>query len=217
MNCFVHAALGLAVGVATVTTANAQCVKAADGSGMQCQTLYAGQTIDTGWVCVEIVGDNLVVTYETTEGSCWELTEAHLWVGADLADMPQTRKGNPKIGNFPHNSGDITGATTHSFSVPLEVLGFSCPADDKMYYVAAHAALRCDNGDGSYQTETGWADGSRFVERGAWGTFFNVTLTCDCGGVNPPTDPTCDSRPAFSTSTRTMTATATSTAGAGRI
>jgi hypothetical protein len=194
MNCFVHAALGLVVGTATATTANAQCVQTEDGSAYQCQTLFAGQTIDAGAVCVEIVGSDLVVTYETT--GCWELTEAHAWVGDNIGDMPQTRKGNPKIGNFPHNSGDITGETFHSFAIPLADLGFSCPGDDTTYFVAAHAALRCDNGDGTYQTETGWADGSRFVERGAWGTFFSVILTCDCN-VTPPSDPECETAFAF--------------------
>ena len=30
-----------------------------------------------------------------------------------------SKKGNPKIGNFTYNAGDITGYTSHSFSVPL--------------------------------------------------------------------------------------------------
>lgn len=174
----------------TTTPGFAQCVATADGSGVQTQTLYAGQTIEAGTVSVEVVGTDLVVTYNTSGG--WELVETHLWVGNDLADMPQTRQGNPKIGNFPYNSGDITGSTSYSISVPLAVLGFSCPSDDADYYVAAHAALRKPDGAGGYQTETGWADGSRFVERGMWGTFFAITLTCECGPNEPPPEPTCE-------------------------
>ncbi|MHC4852665.1 MAG: hypothetical protein ACYTF5_11655 [Planctomycetota bacterium] len=145
-------------------------------TGEQCQTLFAGQTIDAGTVCAKVVGSNLEITFDTIGG--WELTQAHLWVGDNLAAMPQTRKGNPKIGNFPHNSGDITGKTSHSFSVPLTSLAFSCPGPNKTYYVAAHAALRKETIDGGYQTETGWAAGSRFVDRGSWATFFSIVLTC---------------------------------------
>jgi hypothetical protein len=77
--------------------ANAQCV-AVDG-GVQTQTLFAGQTIDIGTVTMEVVDDNLEVTFQADLG--WQLQETHLWVGTNLADMPQTRKGSPKIGNFP--------------------------------------------------------------------------------------------------------------------
>ena len=156
------------------------CVSTSDGSGIQTQTLYAGQTIDAGTVTVQVVNNNLEVTYATTGG--WEIVETHLWVGDDLTNMPQTRKGNPKVGNFPYHSDDITGATSYTTSIPLAVLGFSCPTADSTYYIAAHAALRKSNGSGGYQTETGWADGDRFVDRGAWGTFFTIVLTCDCNG-----------------------------------
>ena len=62
--------------------------------------------------------------------------------------------------------------------------------------MAGHAAVRKDNGDGTYQTETGWGNGDRFVDRGNWGTFSSVTLTCDCGGGDP--DPgTCETAFAF--------------------
>jgi hypothetical protein len=164
--------------LAAPMTVLAQCVKTEDGSGVQSVELLAGQTILAGTVNVEVVGENLEVTFATTDG--WELTEAHLWAGDDLADMPQTKKGNPKIGNFPHKSGDITGSTSHTFQVPLAELEFSCPGEDKSYFIAAHAALRKPDGSGGYQTETGWADGDRFVEKGSWATYFSVVLTCEC-------------------------------------
>jgi hypothetical protein len=159
------AALGLLLAVAPA--ANAQCVTAVNGQTAEyCSTLFAGQTIDAGTVCSSVNNDNLDVTFTTTGG--WELEEAHLWAGTQLSDMPQTKKGNPKIGNFPYNSGDITGATSHTFSVALLGLGFSCPGDDVTYILAAHAALRKDNGDGTFQTETGWGDGPNIVDRGSW-------------------------------------------------
>ena len=88
-----------------------------NGQQTACVTLYAGQDIDAGTVCYEIIGDNLLVTYSTTGG--WELTEAHFWSGCAADGYPSTPKGNPKIGNFPYNAGDITGATVYSFSVDL--------------------------------------------------------------------------------------------------
>ncbi|NOQ13994.1 MAG: hypothetical protein GQ583_05870, partial [Methyloprofundus sp.] len=69
---------------------HAVSVATEDVSGIQTQILYAGQDIEVGTVTTEIVGENLVVTYNTTGG--WELNETQLWVGNDLAEMPQTRQ-----------------------------------------------------------------------------------------------------------------------------
>lgn len=147
-------------------------------AGDSCVTLYAGQTIDAGEVCVTVQDDDLFIEYATFDG--WELTEAHAWIGQDLADMPQTRNGNPKIGNFPYNSGDIAGMTAYEFVVPLELLGGEPYVCDQEFLVAAHAALQKPTGiDDEYQTETGWGDGMPIVDRGSWATYFTVTLTCD--------------------------------------
>ncbi|NOQ13735.1 MAG: hypothetical protein GQ583_04545 [Methyloprofundus sp.] len=159
--------------------AHAASMATEDGSGIQTQILYAGQTTEVGTVTTEVVGENLVVTYNTIGG--WELNETQLWVGNDIADMPQTRQGNPKIGNFPYkNEGEFVDPTSYSIEIPLNILGFICPVADTEYFVAAHATVQLIDGAGSViQTETAWADGDRFVERGMWGTFFTITLTCD--------------------------------------
>lgn len=168
------------------------------GENQTCTPLYAGQTIDAGTVCTSVENGSdfgssyLLVEYTTTDG--WELTEAHLWAGLTLSDMPQTRKGAPKIGNFPDNSGDIAGQTTHTFRVLLSSLaGSEAELCDQVLYVAAHAALRKDLGGGSYQTETGWGDGPTFVSRGTWATYFAINLMC--GESGPP--PEVDSETAF--------------------
>jgi len=151
-----------------------------------CSDLLAGQFTDAGDVCVKVDGSDLVVTYATTNG--WQLTEAHLFVGTSLAQMPQTRTGNPKIGNFPFNSGDITGAVTHEFRVPLSTWGLTgseTQCNDLGLIVAAHAALRKDNGNGTFQTETGWGAGARMVDKGSWATYFGLTLKCRDDVVNP--------------------------------
>lgn len=144
-----------------------------------CTELMAGQSTDAGSVCATVDGDYLKVTY-TTEGG-WQLTESHLWVGTQWSQMPQTRTGNPKIGNFPYNSGPLNGATTYTVSVDLRNFGLNssmttCQALN--LFVAAHAALRKPNGDGTYQTETGWGDGVSLVQRGSWAEGFAITINC---------------------------------------
>jgi len=165
-----------------------------DGNG--CYNLYAGQTIDAGDVCFAVDGGTLTVTYTTYGG--WQLTEAHLWVGEVQDGYPHAKNGNPKIGNFPYNSGSITGATSYSFSVPLgsvqsfidlDNLDASCGKSGTIYGMA-HAALRKVDGSGNVvQTETGWSQGEGAVQKGSWATRSVITLsvTCDTPPPPPPT------------------------------
>ncbi len=138
-------------------------------------------------------GDALRITYATRDG--WELTEAQLWVGSRIGELPQTTSWNPTPGKFPHKAA-FGGATTHTFSIPLSSpeLNFSCPGDDSIYCVAAHAALRKRVG----QTETGWSEGSRLTAKGNWATFSTVTLTCLCSVENAfPAGPSCNTAFAY--------------------
>ena len=184
-----------------VSNVHAQCVSV-DG-GVQTQALYAGQTLDIGTVSVEVLDTNLVVTYQTDSG--WQLSETHLWVGDDLSDMPQTRKGSPKIGNFPYASGTLSGSSVHVETVPLSVIGFNCPSTDQEYYIAAHAAVqRVDSSGSVVQSETAWSDGSRYVERGMWGTYSSTVLTCDCDGSKPPVEGSCETAFAYSGGTNVV-------------
>lgn len=155
--------------------------------GSECQPLTAGQHIEAGEVCTEVQGTNLAVTYNMLNE--WELIEAHLWAGLDLTQMPANRRGNPKIGNFPYVTGDITGATSYTFTVPLETAFGSEEPCDVTGLLAGHAAVRKDNGDGSgYQTETGWIEGEQIIERGSWAMFSSVEFTCPVDVAPPPPD-----------------------------
>lgn len=167
-----------------------EIIKTSDGSAVQTTTFYAGQTIDAGNVSFEVVGDDLVISYLPEGG--WDLVETHLWIGDDLANMPQTRQGNPKIGNFPYTQNPV--------QIPLNVLGFSCPSADKNFYVAAHAAVQLTDGSGNVtQTETAWSDGDRFVQKGMWGTFTTITLSCVIEEEpTPPTAGNCETAFAYS-------------------
>jgi hypothetical protein len=153
-----------------------------------CVTLYAGQSIDVGTVCVAVdasvdtsveCGEGatgaLEVTY-TTEGG-WTLVETHLAVGDELSDIPTNRHGNPTIGLFPYASGDISGATTQTFVVPLCELGMD-GADDVCEpvtaFLAAHAVVSQGEGEA---TETAWGDGEA-LGGGSWAEAFSVDLEC---------------------------------------
>jgi hypothetical protein len=58
-------------------------------------------------------------------------------------------------------------------------------------YLAAHAALEKDLGDGGVQTETGWGGGDQITEGGSWAQFFNLELTCE-GEEEPPEELDCE-------------------------
>ncbi len=154
-----------------------------------CTELMAGQSTDAGSVCATVDGDFLQVTYATADG--WELTETHLWAGTQWSQMPQTRTGNPKIGNFPYNSGSLSGATTYTVSIDLREFGLNssmtaCQAVN--LFIAAHAAVRKGNGDGTYQTETAWGDGVSLVARGSWAEGFAITINCYDDTPPPPVE-----------------------------
>jgi len=176
--------------------AQAAAVLSVSSGADGCYDLLAGQTIDAGDVCYAVDGDSLMVTY-ITEGS-WELTEAQLWVGENQDGYPMSKKGNPKIGNFPYNAGDITGAATHTFYVPLgsvqtlfdlDNLNAHC-GQSVTIYALAHASVQLVDGNGNVvQTETGWSDGERAVDRGSWATrtVIDLSVTCDGTGPGPST------------------------------
>jgi hypothetical protein len=143
-------------------------------------TLYAGQHIDIGTVRVAVNGDQLKVTYDTTDG--WELTAMHLWVGDDMATMPQTNKGNPKVGHFPYTHFS-EGMTSYSHYIPLADIGFACPSADAGFYMAAQADVQKEIAQDTWQTEGAWSDGPTWVTRGNWMTYSTITLSCDCGEI----------------------------------
>ncbi|MCC5880827.1 MAG: hypothetical protein JJU03_13145 [Idiomarina sp.] len=135
-----------------------------------CQTLYAGQNIPAGSVCVSNDADYLTVEYKVD--APWDLTEVHLFVGNSITEAPQTRSGNPQIGLFPYSATVSGGA--YSFVLPMGDFG-DCDAD---LVVAAHAVVAKEGSNGSLQTETGWAAGTRFTPRGNWATWFNYSAEC---------------------------------------
>jgi hypothetical protein len=133
-------------------------------------TLFAGQTIDAGDVIAQIVGDQLCVTYDA-HGD-WVIEEVHLAIGSSLADIPQTKKGNPRPGQFPLKATYQPGVSTATLCTP-----FTGGFDE--VFVAAHAVVTgAPGGAYSGQEETGWGDGFDFPGSN-WATYFRfVPLIC---------------------------------------
>lgn len=178
---------------ALATVSSEQCPFTPGGFGAPV-TLWAGQNINAGTVSLSIQGDNLVVTYNTING--WGLYEAHLAVATSLDGIPRNKSGNPQIGLFPYKATNLNGVTSYSFTVSLTALGVCC--DDQLV-VAAHAVVGKQTASGGFETQTGWAEGTRFVTKGSWAMYFQ-TAGLPCTPVEPPTPPTitCETAFAFS-------------------
>ncbi len=123
--------------------------------------------IDVGEVFAWQDEDYLYVKYVTEDG--WEMTETHLHVAGDVADFPQTKKGNPKVGQFDYSTDHNPAVDEFEYMVPLD------EAWGDTFYIAAHAVVQKIVGydvDGYpiYQMETAWGDGCDF-EGNSWATY----------------------------------------------
>lgn len=96
--------------------------------------LLAGQNVDVGDVVISDDGTDLTVTYTTVEG--WAMTETHLAVGDTVADVPQTKSGNPKVGQFADSTYHDPAVTEYTYTVPIPA---GVTGDDVV--VAAHAVV----------------------------------------------------------------------------
>ncbi|MCI5211731.1 MAG: hypothetical protein D3910_23785 [Candidatus Electrothrix sp. ATG2] len=71
--------------------------------------------------------------------------------------------------------------------------------------MAGHAAVRRDNGDGGFQTETGWIDGEDIVDKGSWAMFSSVDFTCPVVDTAlPPVEKTCGTETAYAVGDQTF-------------
>ena len=152
-------------------------------SGVSSVALMAGQNIVSGQVSFDDidtdgdhVNDALQVTYSTQDG--WEITAIQFWVGSSMTTLPVNKSGNPQIGQFPYKYENLGGVTSYTFTIPFSTIGFTCSYTGN-YYVAAHANVRKMTSSGSYQTETGWGDGLRLLQKGNWAMYFVLFIKCD--------------------------------------
>jgi hypothetical protein len=137
--------------------------------------LCMGKHNNVGTVTVHNDTDNLYVTYDINDPN-WYLVETHVAVATSLAAIPQTKKGNPKVGHFPdsndHDPNDMLN--TYTVVIPLSSLG-----GDSLV-IAAHTAIQKIITVEPLETmnETAWADGcsgTSFLGKN-WATYLTFTV-----------------------------------------
>ena len=132
--------------------------------------------INVGTVTVSDNGGSFDVTYATT--SPWVIVEIHTHADADddCTNVPQTKKGSPKIGKF-----DFATEYTLATAVTSATHTIADIAD--VFCVAAHAVVFDPTADADLQAafdlteETAWGDGdggTEFQDDRGWATYFTV-------------------------------------------
>jgi hypothetical protein len=145
---------------------------AGPAAAQTCTDLIAGQQYVAGTVCGQEANGTLYVTYSTNAD--WVMTETHMATGMALADVPQTRAGNPKNGAFPFAGTYKPGVGTVTYTVPLGDVQLFCDASGTVL-VAAHAVVQPTGGGKGLSAQTAWAAGPGFAGKN-WSTYFWVTL-----------------------------------------
>jgi len=127
--------------------------------------LLAGQAIGAGNVLVWNDAQNLYVSYRTAD--CWALGETHVAVAASLEGIPQTSKGNPKVGQFQYAGVHQPNVAEYTYAIPLG--DYSGAAQ---LFIAAHAEVKKTCGPGKAAgEETAWAQGNGFPGKN-WAMYF---------------------------------------------
>ena len=142
--------------------------------------LWAGMDILVGNVTVWNDAENLYVQYNTNDP--WFLTEVHLYIQTE----PFTSRLAP--GRAPYKSGDISYASTYTFTIPLQ---WEC---DVTIYLQAHAAVvKIVDGE-VVDEETAYGGDITKPRRGAWYGNFAYTICCV---EEPPPPPECEEETAW--------------------
>lgn len=136
--------------------------------------LIAGQHYVAGSVTVDLVGDNLIITFSTNGD--WTLGTTHLSIGnCDEDWVPLNGGGNPQIGQFEYTVPFSYSPHEVVYVIPIAGL-------DDNYCFAAHAEVQGPTGG-----ETAWAEGAEFPGR-SWAMFVESFLSdCPTDGGNGPT------------------------------
>jgi len=121
--------------------------------------LYAGRDQRVvGDVHARRSGHLFLITYETDSG--WSLEETHLAVANSFDEIPQTKKGNPKIGKFPYQAVHEEGTEIYTYVLNLYDYFPDGNWRGNTLYIAAHSVVTHPE----FGEETAWAD--------TWGKYF---------------------------------------------
>ena len=134
-------------------------------------SLCAGQFTDVGSVIVSNSDTKLFVKIQL-DAAGWELTETHVAAATSLAGIPVSKKGNPKIGNFPYSSPH-NGATSFTYEIPL---GNWVGGTNLL--IAVHGVVENSS---TRRNETAWGascpgDTGQGFPGGSWATYFQYTV-----------------------------------------
>lgn len=97
--------------------------------------LLAGQYIPVGNVIVTDVSGMVTVEY-LLDANGWRLEGTHLDAKASWVDIPQTKKGNPKVGHFEYK--ETFDPSVQSYAITLDEIWSGC------FDIAAHAEVVYD-------------------------------------------------------------------------
>ena len=128
----------------------------------------AATAIDVGDIICWQDDTYLYVKYTTTDG--WKMYETHLHVADDVDSIPQTKKGNPKIGKFDYKTDHSPAVTEYTYKIKWTW------AKDAKIYIAAHCVVMKQTGVDAecnpiYREETGWGEGTSFAGA-SWAMYF---------------------------------------------
>lgn len=138
--------------------------------------LLADQDVDVGTVLAVLDDDSLDVTYTTTGD--WYMSETKLAVAENCDDIPQTRSGNPQVGQFEYSATHDPPVQQYTFELPRDA---DWESGDTLC-IAAHAdVFQDENSNGTYESdvdreESAWGNGDRFTDRGNWATHFEYDV-----------------------------------------
>lgn len=116
-------------------------------------------------------------------GNEWSASIVQLWVGADPARVPKTRKYVPVPGRFPYRNAGFT-----AFQIPLHEL-FSLPPggsyNEKKVYIFAHAEFAEIESEVDGEASA-WSEGTSFGTS-RWGSYSTYTVCAQPRGCSPHT------------------------------
>ena len=166
--------------------------------GLYESDFIAGQHEVAGKISICNDYDNVYVKFTTTDG--WQMGRTHLFIGPkeillDPANGYVNKQGSPKNGHFPYGEAFDPQVAEWEFALPLTDLyamfGLDFETDkdvDVCPVVAAHAEVAKQIDADTWQTETAWGKGTKFVKKGNWSMYIEGYCV-EFPPVDPPTPP----------------------------
>ena len=96
--------------------------------------LYASQHYRVGELIIWKNTTHLIVKYDLDEG--YNMSESQLHIATSLAGIPQTKTGNPKIGNFDYSENHDPRVAEYTYTIPWDQSW-----NNLDLYIAAHAVV----------------------------------------------------------------------------